>query len=203
MAGDAGLAHERRWFDCGNCGLVFTHPDDRLDPAAEAARYRMHQNDPADPGYRQFLSRVVNPLVPLLGEGAEGLDYGSGPGPTLSMIMTEQGFSMLDWDPLFAPDSAPLARLWDFVTCTETVEHFHAAADDYLKMRTLVRPGGWLAVMTEPLPGGVELDDWWYARDPTHVSLHREETFRWLARDWGWRVRHPSHSVWIFQRPRS
>lgn len=195
-------AHHRRWFDCDACGLVFVHPADRPDAATEAAHYTTHENDPGDPGYRGFLDRLAAPLARLLDPGAEGLDYGSGPGPTLSVMLSERGFPTAAWDPFFAPDPAPLTRTWDFVTCSETVEHFHQPARAYARLSERVRPGGLLAIMTEPVPGDVDLGGWRYARDPTHVSLHRPRTFEWLADRWGWELDRPSRTVWIYRRPR-
>ena len=54
--------------------------------------------------YREFLSRLEHPPnVPKLPAAAEGLDFGSGPGPTLSVMLEEQGYRMSLYDPFFAP----------------------------------------------------------------------------------------------------
>ena len=172
----------------------------------ERARYETHENDPADPRYRSFLDRLATPLAERLEPGAEGLDVGSGPGPALSQMLTERGFPTAIWDPFFAPDPAPLVRRWDFVTCSETVEHFHDPAGGWARLFDLVQPGGWLGVMTEPIPDGaphpLEIDSlaaWWYARDPTHVALHRDRTFGWLAHRYGAELFRPSRSVALFR----
>lgn len=187
--------------DCAVCGLISAHRDDLPAAEEERARYETHRNDPGDPGYRAFLDRVVVPLVARLEAGAEGLDYGCGPGPALSVMMSERGFPMEVWDPFFAPDPAVLNGVYDFVTCTETVEHFHRPAEDYRRLAGLVRPGGWLAIMTEPVPRDIDLDGWWYARDFTHVALHRERTLGWLEDRWGWSLERPSRTVALFRRP--
>jgi SAM-dependent methyltransferase len=189
---------------------VFTHRDDLPDAAAEAARYATHRNDPADPGYRAFLDRLAVPLVERLPPGAEGLDVGSGPGPTLSVMLAERGFPTEIWDPFFAPDETPLARTWDFVTCTETVEHFHDPEASWARLFDVVAPGGWLAVMTEPFDEVGEgeeaesaLSAWWYARDPTHVALHRARTLDRVGARWGaTEVVHPSRTVVLYRLPR-
>jgi len=178
-------------------------------PEAERARYETHENDPADPRYREFLDRLATPLLERLAPGAEGLDVGSGPGPTLSLMLEERGNPTAIWDPLFAPDPAPLARRWDFVTCSETVEHFHDAAAGWARLFRLVRPGGLLGVMTEPLPEedadvpltAEALERWWYARDPTHVALYRDRTFEWLAARHGAALERPSRTVALFTPP--
>jgi hypothetical protein len=99
------VVHGRRYGTCAACGLIQVTREDHLTPAAERAHYGTHRNDPADPGYRTFLDRLCAPLVQRLPPGAEGLDYGSGPGPTLSVMLEEQGFPMRVYDPHFADDA--------------------------------------------------------------------------------------------------
>ena len=101
-------AHTRRYLECFECGLIHLAPEYRLEPLAELARYATHENDPADADYRTFLGRLATPLAKQLPIGAEGLDYGCGPGPTLSLMLEEQGFIMAIHDPFFAPDPTAL-----------------------------------------------------------------------------------------------
>jgi hypothetical protein len=183
------------------CRLVFMDPDARLAPDAERAHYDLHENDPADEGYRAFLNRLAVPLVRKLPPRAEGLDYGSGPGPTLSVMLEEQGFGMTIYDPLFAPEEGALRRRYDFITCTETVEHFFHPREEFERLDGLLRPGGWLAVMTEIQREGVAFRDWRYARDPTHVSFYRARTMEWIAARFGWQRELPHPNVVLFRKP--
>jgi 2-polyprenyl-3-methyl-5-hydroxy-6-metoxy-1,4-benzoquinol methylase len=185
----------KRYLDCGLCRLVHLAPVHRLDANAERAHYATHRNDPADAGYRTFLSRVATPVAELLRPGANGLDYGSGPGPALSVLLAERGFSVALYDPFFAPDAEVLERTYDFITCTETAEHFFRPADEFSRLGRLLRAGGCLAVMTEVLRDDTPFADWWYLRDPTHVSFYRPETFEWLARHHGWSHRFVHRNV--------
>ncbi|HEX4339518.1 MAG TPA: class I SAM-dependent methyltransferase [Polyangiaceae bacterium] len=190
----------KSYFDCATCRLVHLGPAHRLDAAAERAHYATHHNDPADAGYREFLGRVATPLVALLAPDATGLDYGSGPGPTLSVLLAEKGFSVALYDPFFAPDRAPLDRTYDFITCTETAEHFFEPSLEFARLRRLLRPGGVLAVMTEVLRDDTPLDGWWYLRDPTHVSFYRPETFEWLAQQHGLTLQFVHRNVVFLRR---
>ncbi len=200
-------AHGRRFLGCSPCGLLFLHPADRLGPEAERARYETHENDPEDPRYRAFLSRVTRPLMAALPPGAEGLDFGSGPGPTLSRIMEEGGFPAHIHDPFFAPAPHLLegAERYDWITCTETAEHLFHPGAVFASFHRLLRPGGILGVMTEVVPG--EEDDppplaWYYLRDPTHVVLYRERTLGWIARAHGWSMDRVEPRVTLFRKPR-
>jgi hypothetical protein len=85
------------------------------------------------------------------------------------------------WDPFFAPDPRPLLGRYDFVACTEAAEHFFRPEREVARMFSLLRPGGWLGVMTQWMEEGRDLAGWRYARDPTHVVLYRVETLRWIA----------------------
>lgn len=196
-------AHGRSYLECGECGLVHVPPEDRLGPAEERAHYGTHENDPDDPGYRAFLDRLAAPLAERLPAGAQGLDFGSGPGPALSRMMRERGYSVEVYDPFFAPDRAVLRRAYDFVTCTEAVEHFFHPAEELERLDRLLRPGGWLAIMTELLREDRDFAKWRYARDPTHVAFFRPRTMRWIAERFGWSAEFPHANVVLFHKPAS
>jgi hypothetical protein len=192
---------ERRYQACDTCGLVFMAPEHRLGPEAERAHYGTHRNDPADPAYRAFLGRVAVPLVERLPAGATGLDFGCGPGPALAVMLAEQGFPTALYDPFFAPDPGVLERTYQFVTCTETAEHFHSPALEFERLDRLLAPGAWLAVMTGLLRDDCAFERWHYARDPTHVCFYRSRTMQWIAGRFGWLLTSPGGDVVLFRKP--
>lgn len=191
----------REYWRCPECRLAYLAPEQQPDADTEWQRYLLHNNSPEDEGYRSFLARLTIHLTPRLPYGAHGLDYGSGPGPTLSVMLVEQGFSMNIYDPYFAPEAADLERAYDFITCTETAEHFHHPAQEFRRLDALLRPGGWLGVMTEMLASDAHFADWWYHRDPTHVCFYRRATMEWIARRFGWSVLFPARNVTLFWKP--
>lgn len=192
---------EDRYHRCDRCALVFLDPSGRLDADCERDRYETHENDPDDPGYRAFLDRLAVPLVERLDSGARGLDYGSGPGPTLSVMLGERGFPTVVYDPYFAPDTGALDATYDFVTCTETAEHFFAPGREFERFDALLRPGGWLGLMTGLLTEDIDFETWWYVRDPTHVAFYAPETLRWIAGRFAWDLETPSDNVALFRKP--
>ena len=189
--------------DCPACGLVCLERSRHLSPDAERERYLLHQNSPEDAGYRAFLSRLADPLCERVPPGAAGLDFGCGPGPTLGVILTTRGRPTTHHDPLFAPSATALSREWDFVTCTEVVEHLREPRATWLELASLVTPGGWLGVMTQPLLPRREAAyaDWAYARDPTHVALYRDRTFDWIASWLDFDLEREGDDVFLMQRP--
>ncbi len=191
----------RDYFRCPACQARFLHPSQHPARHEEVTHYRHHENDPEDPRYRRFLAKLADPLLDRLPPGASGLDYGCGPGPALAAMLREAGHPMALYDPFFAPDPAPLRRAYDFVVCTETAEHFHNPAMEFAFLRGLVRPGGWLALMTCFQTDDDRFAGWHYRRDPTHVVFYREETLRVVARSWGWFCEVPEKDVVLMRRP--
>lgn len=191
----------RDYLRCTMCQARFLHPAHLPKPSVERACYQLHENDVDDPGYRRFLSRLVDPLLDRLAPGSFGLDYGCGPGPALAAMLREAGHGMALFDPLFAPDPAPLSDEYDVVTCTEVAEHFHDPKAEFDRLRRLVRPGGVLAILTCFQTEDARFADWHYRKDPTHVVFYRADTFRYLADHWGWRVEIPAKDVVFLQRP--
>ncbi len=176
----------RAYFACPACALVFVDPARLPDPAPEKARYETHNNAPDEPGYLTFLARLADPMGVRLGDAPqEGLDFGSGPGPALHLLLERQGHSMTLYDPFFAPDEAALARTYDFITCTEAIEHFHDPGREWRRLMSLLRPGGLLGIMTRLRPDDpAAFGTWRYREDFTHVCFFARETFLFLAGQW-------------------
>lgn len=181
--------------------MTFVPTAQHKSAAEERARYETHRNGPEDAGYRAFLDRLLKPLAARLPAGARGLDYGSGPGPTASMMMRERGFSMRDYDPFFAPDEGALRAKYDFLVCTEVVEHLRQPAAIFLNIDSLLVPGGTLGILTGVLEDDAAFPSWWYHRDPTHVAFYRPETLAWIARRFGWSLERPSRDAALFLKP--
>lgn len=175
---------ERMYLRCFRCRLVFVDPSCLPTAEQEREHYARHENDPDDPRYRQFLNRLFEPLQRRLSPQSLGLDFGSGPGPTLSVMFAEAGHETRIYDPFFAPQRDVLSHTYDFVTSSEVVEHFHRPARDLQLMWSLLRVGGWLGIMTKRMEAAESFADWHYKRDPTHVSFFSLETFAWLAMKW-------------------
>lgn len=186
---------------CSTCQATFLDPTQRISIKEEHVRYREHQNNPADKGYRLFLTKLAEPLLQLLPPQAKGLDYGCGQGSALAAMLGEAGHRMTLFDPLFYPDTKALDDLYDFITCTETIEHFHRPSEEFARLDRLLRPGGWLALMTCFQTDDNHFASWHYRRDSTHVVFYREATLRYIARQFGWRCTIPVKDVAIMQKP--
>jgi 2-polyprenyl-3-methyl-5-hydroxy-6-metoxy-1,4-benzoquinol methylase len=191
----------RDFLRCGVCALTFVPSSQHIDEASERARYAEHRNSPEDLDYRAFLDRLLLPLTKRLTPGARGLDYGCGPGPTASVMMRERGFVMNDYDPFFFPNIEALSVRYDFVVCTEVLEHLRRPAEVFARLDHLIASGGTLGVLTGILEDDAVFPAWWYHRDPTHISFYRPETLTWIATRHGWSLERPGHmDAAIFRR---
>lgn len=196
------MAAGRAYWRCTVCAATFLDPSQLPNPDEELKRYLLHENDPDDSRYREFLSRLATPLLDRLPLRQEGLDYGCGPGPALACMLNEAGHTMHLYDPFFAPNCAALTRTYDFITCTEVAEHFHQPAAEFDKLDRLLRPGGWLAVMTSFQTDDANFHHWHYRQEPAHVVFYRDETFRFLASHHGWSCEIPVPNVALMQKKR-
>ena len=194
---DDGL---RTYFRCAVCSLVFVPLQQHVSPQVEKTHYDFHENSPADQGYRKFLGRLFEPLIARLKPADCGLDFGSGPGPTLSVMFAEAGYPMAVYDPHYAVDKRPLEIQYDFVTCTEVVEHFRNPREDLNRLWSCVKPGGILGIMTKLTLDAQAFATWHYKNDPTHISFFSRETFQWLSELWSAELSFVGADVMLFTR---
>lgn len=192
----------RDYWRCAECEATFLDAAQLPARTAERAEYHLHRNEVNDEGYRRFLSRLATPLLKRIEPCLHGLDYGCGPGPALAAMLREAGHQMTIYDPLFFNDPTALNQRYDFITCSEVVEHFHRPAEEFARLETLLHPGAWLAVMTTFQTDDAAFAGWHYRRDPTHVVFYREKTFTTIALQHGWHCEIPCPNVALLRKPR-
>jgi SAM-dependent methyltransferase len=176
---------QRPYWQCQTCHLVFVPPTHYLSPADEKARYDLHQNSPDDPAYRRFLSRLFNPMQARLVPHSDGLDFGSGPGPTLSKMFEEAGHTVTLYDVFYAQDESVWEKQYDFITASEVAEHLHQPEKELARLWNCLKPGGTLGLMTKMVLNQPAFANWHYKNDPTHVCFFSRQTFDWLGAQWG------------------
>ncbi|HUW39857.1 MAG TPA: class I SAM-dependent methyltransferase [Rectinemataceae bacterium] len=168
---------------CGDCGYIALARRFFPSRESEEARYRLHRNDPAEPGYRAFLGTFIERAVePFLERGASVLDFGSGPVNSLSLLLAERGWAATSYDPYFAPGGAWRRRGWGAIALHEVAEHLRQPGRTFAALARLLLPGGILAIRTRFAPDSLEaFESWWYRRDLTHLGFYRPRSFRCLA----------------------
>jgi len=169
---------------CNCCNLVFVPPEHHLSPIEEKANYDLHDNQPDDPGYRNFLGRLFEPLAERIPVGAKGLDFGCGPGPTLSVMFKEAGHDVALYDAFYQADEAVFDDRYDFITLSEVAEHLSQPGPELERLWNCLKPGGWMGIMTKRVIDQEAFARWHYITDPTHVCFFSDRTFQWLAERW-------------------
>ena len=194
--------NSKTYHRCNDCHATFLDPSCFPTIDAEYAHYLTHENHVGDVGYRTYLSKLADPLLARLVPASSGLDYGCGPAAALADMMRNAGHKMSLYDPFFEADSWPLGRTYDFVTCTETVEHFHHPIVEFKRLSGLLKPGGLLAVMTIFQTDDARFENWRYRHDPTHVVFYREQTFAVLAQQLAMECEIVARDVVFLTKPR-
>ncbi len=190
----------RDFYRCQVCGLVFVPPKQFLSTEEEKKRYDLHQNSSEDPDYRRFLSKMFTPLQRLLTPRSNGLDFGSGPAPTLSKMFEEAGHSMAIFDHFYEHAPIVLEQRYDFITATEVVEHLHDPGMELERLWACLNEGGWLGIMTSHAVPQEEFSQWHYKNDPTHVRFFSRQTFAWLAFRWSAEMTFADGDVVFFRK---
>ena len=189
----------RTFFLCERCLLIYVHSDHFLTMKEERKRYETHNNSIRNEGYVAFLNRIIQPMLHYIRPGMHGIDYGCGPGPTLSKLLEREGITCTDYDPIFYP--APIRSAFDFIFSTETFEHFFSPRDELIKLSAVLKPGGYLAVMTECWTSTEQVATWYYTRDPTHVSFYHERTLTYICDAFGFKLIHTDNQrVFILKK---
>ncbi len=190
----------KKYWECLFCFAKFLDSCHFLSKQDEYAHYCTHQNEIYDPQYRKFLSKLSVPLKRSLTNHKVGLDYGCGPGPALASMLEEDGYQMHKYDPFFFPNEKIFSTQFDFITCTETVEHFYNPKSVFIIFDKILKPAGIIAIMTNFLKKDLNFENWYYRQDPTHVVFYSINTFKTIALERDWEVQFPATNTVLFKK---
>lgn len=176
---------DRQFFECPQCDLLYAHPSEFPSVEQARQRYDLHQNDVSNAGYVAFLSRLRNELLPFIQPKMSGLDFGAGPSKVLCQLFRDSGYSLEPFDPIYGPVIDRERVPFDFITCSEVVEHFEAPLAEFRLIHKLLRPQGILGILTKLRDDFRNDPGWWYLRDSTHVAFYSTRTFAWICQQIG------------------
>ncbi len=192
--------NQRKYLRCNNCYLVFVSKEFHLSKEEEKKRYDLHENYHNDPGYRQFLSRIFEPMNSRIKPKSFGLDFGSGPGPTLSLMFEEAGHKMNLYDIYYSVDKSVFEKQYDFITASEVVEHLKEPFEVLEKLWVCLKPEGFLGIMTKMVLDQQAFSKWHYITDMTHISFFSVETFEWIGEHINSKLEFVDKDVVIFKK---
>ena len=166
---------------CPGCHGIFAFRASLPDPKTELAEYLKHNNDVDDPRYRAFVRPLVDLVASRQKREDRGLDFGAGPGPVVTRMLSERGYSLALYDPYFFPDSGVLSTPYDYIVSCEVIEHFYHPYESFRLLSKLLAPGGTLYCRTTLVPDEIPFPRWHYKNDVTHVFLYHRKTIAWIA----------------------
>ncbi|MBO8136956.1 MAG: class I SAM-dependent methyltransferase [Desulfotomaculum sp.] len=178
------------YYHCPVCDLIFIDDEYILSPREEKKRYTLHENTRENQGYVKFLTGFINEAVkPYMKNIKTGLDFGCGPGPVLSQLLTEMGIIMEYYDPYFYPGVYFSYKKYDLITCTEVLEHVRKPREVINFFQEHLNSRGILAVMTL-FHNNNNFKKWWYRLDPTHICFYSPRTFHWIAKKYNLEIKY-------------
>jgi formate dehydrogenase maturation protein FdhE len=105
------------YWHCNSCEAKFLDNSFHINADAERVRYLEHENIVDDKGYRNFLSKLTNPLKEKLSSSSTGLDFGCGHGPALADILTKDNFKIDIYDNFFFTNKDIFSKTYYLITC--------------------------------------------------------------------------------------
>ncbi len=189
VCGSSGLElldSQDKYYHCNQCEVIFSAPEEIVDPDEEKERYEGHDNNHQNQGYvkmfKDFIDEVIVPYINL-GEVNDVLEFGCGPGPVLADLLEDKNLNVDLYDPYFFPEKVFVDQKYDLITSTEVFEHFSDPIKEMELLISHLEEGAYLAVMTSFHPGPENFEDWWYKWDPTHIVFYNQKTFSKIASD--------------------
>ena len=156
------------------------HPADFLSPEQEKARYELHNNDVNDPKYQAFVAPVADDIKGNFNPEHEGLDFGCGTGPVITKLLRDEHYNIVTYDPFFCNDTGVLNSEYDYIVCCEVIEHFTHPAKEFMLLKSLLKPGGYLYCMTELFHEDLNFSQWYYKNDETHAFFYHHKAIQWI-----------------------
>ena len=191
-----------KYYRCPNCEFLFMEDEAMISFDEARAVYDTHENSIDNQGYVDMFKGLIEDFVKPLKISGRVLDFGSGPGPVLYQLLTEEGLDAFHFDPFYNPDNAYKDSLYQLITSTEVVEHFFDPIKEFKHLSSLLEKNGYLLIMTHIRNKDLDVFlNWWYRRDVTHVSFYHLNTFKYIAQVCGLeRIKHNDKNIILFKK---
>lgn len=170
------------FFKCNLCNFIFRDPNKLLSTELEKQRYQKHSLDPSDQGHISFLQPTINYVLNNFSPNQMGLDYGCGQAKTLAKQLLLNQYKIATYDLFFDPNPAIFKTKYDYITCTEVIEHFKLPIPEFQKIFSILKPNSQLICQTNLFDETkINFDSWWYKNDPTHNSFYSTKNLKLIA----------------------
>lgn len=179
--------YKEEYYQCTNCCGIF-RPNGQLPSISEEQeRYDTHNNDVENEGYQKFVSPITNAVLKNHSSDESGLDFGAGSGPVIAKLLSDKGYKLSLYDPIYHNNPELLEQEYDYIFACEVIEHLHNPYEEFRRLKTILKPNGKLYCMTHLYDESITFDRWYYKNDFTHVFIYTANTIDWVAKNCGFK----------------
>lgn len=172
--------HKKKYYKCQKCFSLMLDPLNYLSSEEEEARYRIHNNDIDDPSYQKFVAPIVKAVKDNYNINNLGLDYGAGPGPVATSLLEKEGYVLSLYDPYFHRYPQNLLKNYDYIICSEVIEHFHKPYEEFNRLNNILNKKGSIFCLTSLYDEYLDFRGWNYKNDETHVFFYHKRALEWI-----------------------
>lgn len=168
--------------ECEFCEFIFKDESLYVSLDEEKKTYDKHENDEDNIGYVNYLFNFYESAIKPYVKSGSILDFGSGPNPVFQSILKKEGYDVTIYDYFYAPNINYREKQYDLISSIEVIEHLQDPLKICHEFKSLLKPGGYLSLMTLFHPRNFnDFKDWFYIRDVTHVSFYTPKTIKIIA----------------------
>lgn len=179
--------YKKSFFICKTCFGIFKDKNLYLTNDEEFKRYKLHNNNVDDLNYQNFLSPITTYVLNNFETNKLGLDFGSGKESAISHVLKNKSFKINTYDPFFNDDKNVLKQKYDFIICSEVIEHFYNVEFEFKKLSLMLNTNGQLICMTLLYEPNINFKKWYYKEDPTHVFFYQNQTIEYISKTFNFR----------------
>ncbi len=181
--------YEQSYDACPHCEGIFLNARFYPSKQTEQNIYANHHNSLENEGYVRMFENFIDFFWDTLHVKEEWLDFGSGPTPVLSELLRRRDVRVDCYDKWYQPKKIYVDKIYDVITSTEVFEHLDDPIAVLSELNAHLRQGGIVALMTLFHPKNeADFFQWWYRRDPTHITFYTPKTIETMAKKCGFEM---------------
>ena len=191
------------YYRCNFCDFIFLDDAQKVDKIREKKQYDQHNNSLENEGYVAMFEEFIDlSIAPYIKNIQTALDFGSGPTPVFSELLKRRGLEVDIYDLFYAPKKVYEDKSYDLITSTEVFEHLSKPLEILELFTKHLNHQGYIVLMTKFPPKEDEAFlNWWYRRDPTHISFFTPKSFEIMAEKVGLKLLKTMNSnIAVFQK---
>lgn len=168
------MTQDERFYYCPNCRFIqkINIPNE----SEEKKRYDFHKTDES---YLDFLKQRYQKFLNI---NDSILDFGCGRDRPLSQIFNNYNITSYD---LYYHNIDYKSTKYSVIIMNEVIEHLHKPYEVLEDLKEILKPKGRIIICTGLLDNVLDIHNWWYQRDITHISFFHTASLKYLAKRLG------------------